>query len=127
MASLIFDSATSDLDRWWRWDCAIYGWTRLVNDGESTPTSTSVFCCHQIDPNLCAELRHKAQLAGVSLTIIDSSVDHHLSSDEIAQRCGDLSRFEIYFCGPIAFSNSLKKRLNLTKWICHASFMKNNS
>lgn len=69
------------------------------------------FCCHQIDPDLCAELRHKAQLAGVSLTIIDSSVDPRLSADDIARRCGDLSRFEIYFCGPIAFSNSLKKAL----------------
>ena len=77
----------------------------------SHPQVHLFFCCHQIDPNLCAELRHKAQLAGVSLTIIDSSVDPHLSADDIARRCGDLSRFEIYFCGPITFSNSLKKAL----------------
>lgn len=77
----------------------------------SHPQLHLFFCCHQIDPNLCAELRHKAQLAGVSLTIIDSSVDPHLSADDIARRCGDLSRFEFYFCGPVAFSNSLKKAL----------------
>ncbi|ERM53979.1 ferric reductase [Vibrio mimicus CAIM 1883] len=77
----------------------------------SHPQVHLFFCCHQIDPNLCAELRHKAQLAGVSLTIIDSSVDPHLSADDIARRCGDLSRFEFYFCGPVAFSNSLKKAL----------------
>ncbi|QXC56095.1 ferric reductase-like transmembrane domain-containing protein [Vibrio mimicus] len=77
----------------------------------SHPQVHLFFCCHQIDPNLCAELRHKAQLAGVSLTIIDSSVDPHLSADDIARQCRDLSRFEFYFCGPVAFSNSLKKAL----------------
>ncbi|PAR32719.1 ferredoxin reductase family protein [Vibrio metoecus] len=78
---------------------------------QSHPQVYLFFCCQQVDPNLCAELRHKAQATGVALTIIDSSVDPRLSAEDIARRCGDLSRFQFYFCGPVAFSKSLKKAL----------------
>lgn len=69
------------------------------------------FCCNQATPELCAQLSEQAELAGVCLTIIDSSVTPHLSVADIARCCGDLSGYQFYFCGPVLFSRYLKKAL----------------
>ncbi|KQA27285.1 hypothetical protein AAY53_05905 [Vibrio metoecus] len=62
-------------------------------------------------PSLLLVATTDALLSQCALTIIDSSVDPRLSAEDIARRCGDLSRFQFYFCGPVAFSKSLKKAL----------------
>ncbi|OXX67228.1 ferric reductase [Vibrio sp. V19_P1S1T109] len=75
------------------------------------PATYLFFCCHHAEQALCDELKQKALRAGVSLTVIDSSIAPHLSAETIARQCGDLSGFEFFFCGPVAFSRTLKQAL----------------
>ncbi|MEF1341626.1 ferric reductase, partial [Vibrio rotiferianus] len=34
-----------------------------------------------------------------------------LNAERIAEQCGDLNQYEMYFCGPEVFSKTLKKEL----------------
>ncbi len=44
-----------------------------------------------------------ARLAQVKLNVIDTAVSPRLNVERIASECGDLERYEFYFCGPEAF------------------------
>ncbi|MEZ9420445.1 ferric reductase-like transmembrane domain-containing protein [Vibrio breoganii] len=65
-----------------------------------------------IDEQLTGELKSLAHQAGVSLYITDTLCSPRLNATQIVQQCGDLSDYEIYFCGPEVFSKSLKQDLN---------------
>ncbi|MDS1908780.1 ferredoxin reductase family protein [Vibrio parahaemolyticus] len=70
------------------------------------------YCTRGLDSHLVDELWKMARLAQVKLNVIDTAVSPRLNVERIASECGDLARYEFYFCGPEAFSKTLKKELN---------------
>lgn len=70
------------------------------------------YCTRGLDSHLVDELWKMARLARVKLNVIDTAVSPRLNVERIASECGDLARYEFYFCGPEAFSQTLKKELN---------------
>ncbi len=64
-----------------------------------------------IDVPLENELKDLARQARVILTIINTEVSTRLNAQQIKLHCGDLSAYEFYFCGPVSFSQALRKEL----------------
>ncbi|MGR5471387.1 ferric reductase, partial [Vibrio astriarenae] len=48
----------------------------------------------------------------VKLHVIDTLKSPRLNAERIIAQCGDLDQYETYFCGPEAFSKTLKKELD---------------
>ncbi|HHF2939031.1 TPA: ferredoxin reductase family protein [Vibrio diabolicus] len=69
------------------------------------------YCTRGLDSHLVDELWNAAHQAQVKLNVIDTAVSPRLNVERIAKECGDLSRYELYFCGPEVFSRTLKKEL----------------
>ncbi|MGY0615441.1 ferredoxin reductase family protein [Vibrio sp. FJH11] len=70
------------------------------------------YCSRGLDSHLVDELWHIAHQAQVELSVIDTQVSPRLNAEHIANKCGDLSHYELYFCGPEAFSETLKQQLD---------------
>ncbi|WP_182032984.1 ferredoxin reductase family protein [Vibrio diabolicus] len=69
------------------------------------------YCTRGLDSHLVDELWNAARQAQVKLNVIDTAISPRLNVEQIAKECGDLSRYELYFCGPEVFSRTLKKEL----------------
>ncbi|HHX8315677.1 TPA: ferredoxin reductase family protein [Vibrio diabolicus] len=69
------------------------------------------YCTRGLDSHLVDELWNAARQAQVKLNVIDTAISPRLNVEQIAKECGDLSRYEFYFCGPEVFSRTLKKEL----------------
>ncbi|HHF0487631.1 TPA: ferric reductase-like transmembrane domain-containing protein [Vibrio antiquarius] len=69
------------------------------------------YCTRGLDSHLVDELWNAARQVQVKLNVIDTAVSPRLNVERIAKECGDLSRYELYFCGPEVFSRTLKKEL----------------
>ncbi|CAH1578131.1 ferredoxin reductase family protein [Vibrio rotiferianus] len=69
------------------------------------------YCTRGIDGQLVDELWHLAHEAKVKLHVIDTLKSPRLNAQRIALQCGNLSQYEMYFCGPEVFSKTLKKEL----------------
>ncbi|MFS1490157.1 ferric reductase-like transmembrane domain-containing protein [Vibrio splendidus] len=74
------------------------------------------YCTRGVDEYLVDELWHLAHQVGVTLNVIDTLHSPRLNAERIAQQCGDLNDYELYFCGPERFSTSLKKELDACKF-----------
>ncbi|CAH6844295.1 Ferric reductase [Vibrio chagasii] len=70
------------------------------------------YCTRGIDDHLVDELLGLAHEVGVKLNVIDTLHSPRLNAGLIANQCGDLNDYELYFCGPELFSTSLKKELD---------------
>ncbi|MCG9562274.1 ferric reductase-like transmembrane domain-containing protein [Vibrio chagasii] len=70
------------------------------------------YCTRGIDEHLVDELLGSAHEVGVKLNVIDTLHSPRLNAGLIANQCGDLNDYELYFCGPELFSTSLKKELD---------------
>ncbi|CAH7342256.1 Ferric reductase [Vibrio chagasii] len=70
------------------------------------------YCTRGIDEHLVDELLGLAHEVGVKLNVIDTLHSPRLNAGLIANQCGDLNDYELYFCGPELFSTSLKKELD---------------
>ncbi|MFZ3406141.1 ferric reductase-like transmembrane domain-containing protein [Vibrio chagasii] len=70
------------------------------------------YCTRGIDDHLVDELLGLAHEVGVKLNVIDTLHSPKLNAGLIANQCGDLNDYELYFCGPELFSTSLKKELD---------------
>jgi predicted ferric reductase len=70
------------------------------------------YCTRGLDSHLVDELWRSAHQARVKLSVIDTLISPRLNAAHIANKCGDLSDYELYFCGPETFSETLKKQLN---------------
>lgn len=70
------------------------------------------YCTRGLDSHLVDELWNAARQVQVKLNVIDTAVSPRLNVERIAKECGDLSRYELYFCGPEVFSRTLKKELD---------------
>ncbi|MGR5458512.1 ferredoxin reductase family protein [Vibrio sp. PNB22_1_1] len=70
------------------------------------------YCTRGIDGQLVDELWHLAHQANVKLHVIDTLKSPRLNAERIIAQCGDLDQYETYFCGPEAFSKTLKKELD---------------
>lgn len=70
------------------------------------------YCTRGIDEHLVDELLGLAREVGVKLNVIDTLHSPRLNAGLIANQCGDLNEYELYFCGPELFSTSLKKELD---------------
>lgn len=69
------------------------------------------YCARGLDSHLVDELWHYAHHAEVELSVIDTQVSTRLNAKRIVKQCGDLADYELYFCGPEAFSDTLKQQL----------------
>ncbi len=69
------------------------------------------YCARGLDSQLVDELWHAAHQADVQLRVIDTQVSPRLSAQRIIKQCGNLADYELYFCGPEAFSETLKQQL----------------
>ena len=69
------------------------------------------YCVRGIDGNLTDKLWHLVHEAGVKFSVIDTQHSPRLNAERIAEQCGDLNQYEMYFCGPEVFSKTLKKEL----------------
>ncbi|UDY84954.1 ferredoxin reductase family protein [Vibrio diabolicus] len=74
------------------------------------------YCTRGLDSHLVDELWNAARQAQVKLNVIDTAVSPRLNVERIARECGDLSRYEFYFCGPEVFSRTLKKELEVYRF-----------
>ncbi|AVF92450.1 ferric reductase [Vibrio diabolicus] len=74
------------------------------------------YCTRGLDSHLVDELWNAAHQAQVKLNVIDTAVSPRLNVERIAKECGDLSRYEFYFCGPEVFSRTLKKELEVYRF-----------
>ncbi|MCR9931441.1 ferredoxin reductase family protein [Vibrio antiquarius] len=74
------------------------------------------YCTRGLDSHLVDELWNAAHQAQVKLNVIDTAVSPRLNVERIARECGDLSRYEFYFCGPEVFSRTLKKELEVYRF-----------
>lgn len=69
------------------------------------------YCCRGLDSQLLDELWHAAYQARVDLSVIDTQSSPRLNAERIVKRCGDLTGYELVFCGPESFSQTLKAQL----------------
>ncbi|EPN4955174.1 ferredoxin reductase family protein [Vibrio diabolicus] len=74
------------------------------------------YCTRGLDSHLVDELWNAARQAQVKLNVIDTAISPRLNVEQIAKECGDLSRYEFYFCGPEVFSRTLKKELEVYRF-----------
>ncbi|ANQ19847.1 ferric reductase-like transmembrane domain-containing protein [Vibrio natriegens] len=69
------------------------------------------YCTRGLDSQLVDELWRCAHHADVELSVIDTQVSPRLNAQHIVKQCGNLADYELYFCGPEAFSSALKQQL----------------
>ncbi len=69
------------------------------------------YCVRGLDSHLVDELWRYAHHAEVELSVIDTQISPRLNAQRIIKQCGNLSDYELYFCGPEAFSTALKQQL----------------
>ncbi|MCG9694709.1 ferric reductase-like transmembrane domain-containing protein [Vibrio sp. Isolate22] len=79
---------------------------------QDQPRIELFYCTRGIDEHLVEELLGLAHEVGVKLNVIDTLHSPRLNAGLIANQCGDLNEYELYFCGPELFSTALKKELD---------------
>ncbi|EPV1124837.1 ferredoxin reductase family protein [Vibrio harveyi] len=80
------------------------------------------YCTRGVDSHLVDELWHLAHQANVNLHVIDTLKAPRLNAERIIAQCGHLNQYEMYFCGPEAFSKTLKKELEACQFNIERSY-----
>ncbi|KKX83289.1 ferric reductase, partial [Vibrio parahaemolyticus] len=83
-----------------------------LNSLKTHPPVHLFYCTRGLDRHLVDELWKMARLAHVKLNVIDTAVASRLYVQRSRRECGDFSRYEVFFFGPEAFFQKLKKELN---------------